>query len=71
MLEICNNIWVLIISAILLIVIIKKIYNLNKPFDEDRFVKQYINQHKIKNKFNLKSIPEGLPILTSYYIGLN
>ena len=71
MLEICNNVWVLIISAILLIVIIKKIYNLNEPFDEDRFVEQYINQHKIKNKFNLKSIPKGLPILTSYYIGLN
>ena len=71
MLDKFNNIWVIIISIIILLIIIKKIYNLNKPFDEKRFVEQYRNQIKLKNNFSLKSIPKTLPKLASYYVGLN
>jgi hypothetical protein len=71
MLDRLNNSYVILISIFLLIIIIKKIYNLNKPFDEKRFMEQCINQEKLKNKFNLNSIPLELPKLTSYYIGLN
>jgi hypothetical protein len=70
MLDIFNNNWIVCISIILFIIIIKKIINLNKPFDEDKFIEQYINQQKIAHSFNLGSIHETLPILTSYYIGL-
>ena len=70
MLEIFNNYYVIFISAILLIIIIKKIINLDKPFDEDKFIEQYINQQKIAHNLNIGSIHETLPILTSYYVGL-
>ncbi len=66
-----NNIWVIIISVILLFIIIKKIINLNEPFDEGRFIEQYKNQEKLKKKFNMKSIQQSLPKLASYYVGLN
>ncbi len=66
-----NNIWVIIISIILLFIIIKKIINLNKPFDESRFIEQYKNQEKLKKKFNIKSLHQSLPKLASYYVGIN
>lgn len=71
MLDRLNNYWVILICIILLIFIIKKIYNLNKPFDEKRFIEQYVNQKKLKEKFTLDSIPQSLPKLASYFIGLN
>ena len=70
MLDKFNNCWIIIICIILLIFIIKKIYNLNKPFDEERFIKQYINQRKIKDNFKLESITQTLPNLASYYVGI-
>lgn len=71
MLSCFNNGWVLLISAILLYFIIKKINNLNKPFDEKKFIEQYTNQKKLKNKFNIEMFQQGLPKLASYYVGLN
>jgi hypothetical protein len=47
----------------------KKIYNLNKPFDENKFIEQYVNQ-LLKNKFTLESIPQTIPVITSYYVGI-
>lgn len=66
-----NNFWVILICVILVMLIGKKIYNLNKPFDEKRFVEQYINQQKLKKKFSLNNIPQSLPKLAEYYVGLN
>lgn len=71
MLDNFNNIWVILLCIILLLFIIKKIYNLNKPFDEKRFIEQYINQQKLKNNFSFEAIPHSLPKLASYYVGLN
>jgi hypothetical protein len=71
MLDWFNNYWIIIISCILLFIIIRKIYNLNKPFDENRFIEQYKNQLKLKENFSLSSIPKGLPKIASYYVGLN
>lgn len=71
MLDKCNNIWVIIICIILFIIIVRKINNLNKPFDEQRFMEQYINQKKLSKKFSLDSLPLELPTLTSYYVGIN
>jgi hypothetical protein len=71
MLDRFNNIWVILICIILAFFIIKKIYNFNKPFDEKRFIEQYINQQKLKEKFSLEAIPQSLPKLASYYVGLN
>jgi hypothetical protein len=71
MLDNFNNIWVMLLCIILLLFIIKKIYNLNKPFDEKRFIEQYVNQQKLQNNFSFKAIPHTLPKLASYYVGLN
>lgn len=71
MLDRFNNFWVILICIILVIFIVKKIYNLNKPFDEKRFIEQYVNQQKLKEKFTLEGIPQSLPKLASYYVGLN
>jgi len=65
-----NNGWVIIISIILFYFIIKKIINLNKPFDENKFIKQYINQQKIKNKLSLEFMQKQIPKLTQYYVGI-
>jgi len=65
-----DNCWTILICVILIIFIIKKIYNLNKPFDENKFIEQYVNQQKIKNKFTLESIPQTIPVITSYYVGI-
>jgi hypothetical protein len=70
MLDKFNNIWIIIISIIIFIIIIKKICNLNKPFDQNRFIEQYTNQIKLQEKFTLKSIPNNIPKIASYYIGI-
>jgi len=71
MLDCFNNFWVIFIAAILLFFIIKKIINLNKPFNHNKFIKQYYNQIKLKKKLNLELIKQGIPKLASYYVGLN
>jgi hypothetical protein len=65
-----NNWWILIICAIVFFVIVRKIYNLFQPFDEHRFLLQCMNQEKLKKKFTLNSVPDMIPSLTSYYIGI-
>ena len=64
------NKYYIIIIVILLFIIIKKICNLNKPFDQNRFIEQYTNQIKLQEKFTLKSIPNNIPKIASYYIGI-
>jgi flagellar biosynthesis/type III secretory pathway M-ring protein FliF/YscJ len=71
MLDKFNNVWIILLAFILLFVIIKKIVNLNKPFDEKRFIEQYQNQIKLKKKFNINNLKQKLPQLASYYIGLH
>jgi hypothetical protein len=71
MLDYLNNIWVLLICLIIFIIIVKKICNLNQPFDEDRYILQEQNQEKLKKKFNLNNIHTVIPTLTSYYVGLD
>jgi hypothetical protein len=80
MFELFNNIWVVIISLILLYIIYNKINNLNKPFDKARFVEKYTNQKKLwkklKNTTNISKKGKGIepitiPLLASYYVGLN
>ena len=68
--ECLNNWWVLIICGIVLFVIVRKIYNLTQPFDEQRFLLQCMNQEKLKKKFSFNSMPDMIPSLTSYYIGI-
>ena len=78
MLELFNNIWVVIISLILVYIIYNKINNLNKPFDKARFVEQYTNQKKLWKKLKNTRIskkgkgiePISIPLLASYYVGL-
>ena len=70
MLDKFNNIWIIIICIILLIIIIRKIYNLDKPFDENKYIQQIINQKKLKEQFNLNLIKNGLPTIASYYVGI-
>jgi hypothetical protein len=70
MLQLFNNIWVIGISLIILYVIINKILNFNKCFDQDKFIKQYKNEQKLKKKFKNWDISKGIPLLTSYYIGI-
>ena len=71
MLDCLNNIWVLLICLIIFIIIVKKICNLNQPFDEERYILQEQNQQKLKKKFNLNNIHNVIPTLTSYYVGLD
>ena len=49
----------------------KKPYFGIKPFDEKRFIEQYVNQQKLKERFTLEAIPQSLPKLASYYVGIN
>jgi hypothetical protein len=70
MLQKFNNIWVILLSILLLYVIVRKIINLNKPFDENRFIQQYKNQLKLKKQLNINIIQKNIPKLTSYYVGL-
>jgi len=70
MLEKFNNFWVILLSILLLFIIVRKIINLNKPFDEKKFIHQYKNQLKLKKQFNIDIIQKNIPKLTSYYVGL-
>ena len=54
--------------------------HLNKPFDKARFIEQYINQKKILKKLKNDTCiskkgkgiePLTIPLLASYYVGLN
>jgi len=65
------NLWLLLLSIILLYIIIKKIINFEEPFNEKLFIEKYNNYKKLEEKINFKNIKENLPLLTSYYIGLN
>ncbi len=71
MLECFNNPWVMVIAFFLLYAIYKKIINMNKPFDENRFIEQYKNQEKLKKNLTLDHVIKGLPNIASYYVGLN
>jgi len=71
MLDKLNNIWIILLSILLLAVIVRKIINLNKPFDESRFIEQYKNQIRLQKQFNIQSIQKNIPKLTSYYVGLH
>ena len=71
MFEIFNNIWVLLLGLFLLYTIYNKIKNLNKPFNESKFIEQFKNQKRLKKKFNLNYLHKGLPTIASYYVGIN
>ena len=61
----------IIIILFLIYSIYKKIKNLSKPFDEEKFIIQYRNQKKLRRQVNLPNIMKNIPSLTSYYIGIN
>jgi len=61
----------IIIILFLIYSIYKKIKNLDKPFDEEKFIIQYQNQKKLKQKVSLPNFMKNIPSLTSYYVGLN
>ena len=65
------NTWLIIISIILLYIIVKKIINLEKPFNEEQFIEKYNNYKKLEETINLDKITENIPSITSYFIGLN
>ncbi len=67
-LDVFNNIWVLFFSGLLLFAIIKKISNLNKPFDESKFIEQYQNQQKLKKKLNFDNFHQNIPKITSFIL---
>jgi hypothetical protein len=71
MLDRFNNPWILLFCAFLIYSIIKKICKINKPFDEQQFMKQIKNQDKLKENFSLDFIKRSIPSLASYYVGLN
>ena len=70
MLSNLNNPWVILISCILVFAIVKKIINLNKPFDRQKFSKQIKNQKRLKKKLTLETFKQSIPNLASYYVGL-
>ena len=78
MLEIFNNIWVTMISIILFIIIIKKIYYFyqcqNNEFDIDEYLikqeKSDIITEKLKKKLSLDNIKMNMSDITSYYLGV-
>jgi hypothetical protein len=70
MLEKLNNIWIIGISFILLIIIIRKIYYLNKPFDKKKFIQQYLNQKKLKKNIDFSILTNNIASIASYYIGI-
>ena len=65
------NTWLIILSIILLFIIIKKIKNFGKPFNEKLFIEKYNNYKKLEEKINLENFKQNIPLITSYYIGLN
>ena len=68
MLDIFNSCWTIIVAILLLYFILKKIYNLNKPFDEDKFINQLNNQEKLKKNLNLDFFKQSIPDIAHYYI---
>jgi hypothetical protein len=66
-----NNIWGGVIVIILVYAIYKKIRNLNKPYDEDKFIIQYQNQKKLGQKINIPNLMKSFPTIASYYVGIN
>ena len=66
-----NNIWGILIILILIFAIYKKIKNLNKPCDENKFIVQYQNQLKLQKKINLSNFMKNIPNVASYYVGVN
>ena len=71
MLDIFNNYWIIILSIIIILIGIKKIYYLNKPFDHNKFIKQYHNKNKLKNKFNNINLHNEISKIANYYVGIN
>ena len=65
-----NIFWSILIILILIFAIYKKITNLDKPYDETKFIIQYQNQIKLKKKFNLPNIMKNIPSIASYYVGI-
>ena len=65
------NIWFILFSVFLLYVIIKKIMNLNKPFNQKIFIEKYNNSKKLEKKINLDNFKKNISHMTSYYIGIN
>jgi hypothetical protein len=59
MFEFCNNIWVIIISIILFIIIIKKIYKLINNKED-----------KMNKKKDLNVLESHLPTILSYHFGM-
>ena len=66
-----NNIWSILVVLFLIFAIYKKIKNLNKPYDENKFIIQYQNQIKLRKKFNLSNFMKNVPTVASYYVGIN
>ena len=66
-----NNIWGILFVLILIFAIYKKIKNLNKPCDETKFIIQYKNQLKLREKINLSNFMKNIPSMASYYVGIN
>ena len=66
-----NNIWGIIIVLILIYAIYKKISNLNKPYDEEKFIIQYKNQKRLEKKINIPNLMKNMPTIASYYVGIN
>jgi hypothetical protein len=71
MLDVFNSGWGIIIALIIFCIILRKLYYMNEPFDQTKFVEQFKNQKKLKKQFNLDIIKKGLPTLASYYVGLH
>jgi len=65
-----NNFFGILIILFLIFAIYKKITNLNKPYDQTKFIKQYQNQIKLQENFSLKKIMENIPNVASYYVGI-
>ncbi len=56
MLNIFNNPWVILVCLFLIYSIYKKIKNLSKPLEENKFIKKMKNQQKLKKIFKLNKI---------------
>ena len=67
MFEILNNNWIYGICILLIIIIIIKIRNLNKPINEESFIEKLENQERLKERLSMQVIKEGLPTLAKFY----
>ena len=48
--------------------IIKKLYYLNKPFDEQKFIQQYNNQTKLKDKIGINYLLTNQKEIMNYML---